>query len=196
MKTRFDNLLARLKGRTWNGLPAEEYLYIRLQGEDGEAPWLGSEAAKLVSKKLKVRVTEQVISKWLKRQVSDRRHAENYELMLTTTLSFIAERSEMALDLGDMVDAQIVMMIGRIHSEDGAEEAIKATTAFTKLKQAITAELLRKQRVREFEESVDKLKAKIESLCKQLKKAGGSAEEIDKFNHAAVKAVDDTILRG
>lgn len=165
-------------------------------GEDGEAPWTGKEGAAQVSKKLKVPVSESVVSKWLKKEISNRRHAENYETMLATTMEFVAERAESTLDITDLVDGQIVMMISRIHNEDGSEEAIKATAAFTKLKQAITADQLLKQRVREYDESVEKLKARIDALCAALKKSGGSEDQIDKFNLAAVQAVDEQLGRG
>lgn len=185
-----------LKGRTWNGEPAPGYLFDRLTGEDGEAPWSGEEAAKKVSAKLKVRITPQTISKWLKSEHANRRAMENYEVVQRTTLEFLSENGEKALDLDRIVNVQMVLMIGRIHSEDGAEEAIKAMSAFTKLKQAMTAERQLSQRTKEYEESVEKLKLRIDALCKALKKSGGSSEKIDEMNLAAVAAVDELIRKG
>ncbi|HRQ87221.1 MAG TPA: hypothetical protein PLA50_00365 [Bacteroidia bacterium] len=194
MKTRNDNILARLKGREWGGMPAQEYLLMRLDGEDGEPAWTLEVAAKAVAKKLKAAVSIQTLSRWRKRMKEERRHSENFEAMIEATVSHLAKQSARGVSIDDMVDAQITMMIGRVYAEDGVAEAIKFMGACTALKRALTADREQKQGVREYEESVQALKHRIEVLTMELKARGYDPAALDELNRRTVAEIDAVIL--
>lgn len=186
--------MAPLKGRTWGGMPAVEYLYARLEAEDGEPAWNLGVAAKEVSKKLRMKVLESTISKWLKNQKRERREAENFEALVESTVAQLAKHAESGLVLEDVVDAQILILIARVHAEDGIEEATKFVNSLTGLKRAITSDRDSKQGIREYEESTAKLRATIERLTLDLKARGADPAALDDFNKQVVTAVDSMIL--
>ncbi len=98
--------MARLKGRVWNGMPATDFLLIRLDGEDGEPAWTLREAAARVSKKIGVPVSEAIVSAWGKAQRAERRNAANVEMMIEATAARLAEHAASGLSLDDMVTAR------------------------------------------------------------------------------------------
>jgi hypothetical protein len=193
LKKRSDNTLASLAGRRWGGEPAADYLYARLDGEDGEDPWSVERAATEISKKLGRKVSPQTVSKWRKAEAASRRSRENFELAQRATLEFFAEHAD-KVDLDRMVEAQLVFMIGRIHAEDGAEEAVAALKAYTALKRATTEERRMKQQIREYEESTERLRATIDRLTSELKSRGYDPAALDALNQRVVGEVDAMIL--
>lgn len=195
LKTRSDNSLARLKGLTWQGQPAVEYLYARLEGEDGEAPWTLAKGAKEVSKKLRIKVSEQTLSKWHSKQIKAAQEAERYEDLVEATTRQLAKQAESGLALKDVVDAQVVLTIGTVYANEGVDEAVKFIRAMTELKRAITAENSQSLDVSKYTESTEKLKAHIEVLTKRLKLLGSDSAELDSLNKRTVDEVDAMIRR-
>lgn len=194
MKTRPENRLALLKGRVWNGEPAADYLLARLDGEDGEPPWSLREAAKHVTKKLRVKVSEHMLSKWRKREVQLRRDAEAHEALIEASVAALAKQAESGVALGDLVDAQVVLLIAKVYAEEGAEEATKFINSLTAFKRALTADRDSKQGIREYEESTANLRATIERLTQELKVRGYDPAALDALNQQVVGAVDAMIL--
>jgi uncharacterized small protein (DUF1192 family) len=187
--------MAMLKGKTWMGMPATDYLYMRLEGEDGEAPWTLAKAAKECSKKLRVPISEHVVSKWRKRIERDVKNAEQYELLVESTVNQLARHAESGLHLDELVDAQIVMMIAKVHSEEGIEDATKFIREMTALKRAITSDREQKQGVREYEESVATLKGRIELLIAELKAKGFDPAALDDLNRRTVAEIDEMVRK-
>lgn len=192
LKPRPSDKLANLRGKTWGKMDAEEYLWIRLQGEDGEPAWSGQNAAKRCSAKLRTRITGQMISKWLQKEARRRRMREEVDQMYATTLEFFAERPDASSEMDQVVDCQIVALLARIHAEEGAEETVKAINALTSLKKAITDDRKLRQRATEWEERTEKLKAELEALRKKVNKPGRGE---DTGNHMdEVIAVVDRVM--
>lgn len=187
--------MARLKGRVWNGEAATDYLMARLDGEDGEAPWTLAEAAKRVSTKLRVKVSEQTVSKWRKRVERERREADNYEALIESSVRTLAQHAESGLQLDELVDAQIVLLIAKVHSEEGVEEAGKFINSMTALKRAITSDRDSKQGIREYDESVVNLKATIERLTAELKRLGYDPAAVDAMNARTVEEIDKVLSK-
>lgn len=185
--------MARLKGRVWEGEDATEYLFTRLMGEDGEPAWTLAEAAKAVSKKLKVKVGETTVSKWRKGQERQRKEAEDYDALIESTTNQLAKHAESGIDLDQVVDAQILIMIAQVRAESGIEEAIKFINSLTALKRAMTSDREQKQGVREYEESVEKLKARVALLSRELKLRGFDPAALDELNKRTVEEIDATI---
>lgn len=187
-------MLARLRGRQWGKMDAEEYLYIRMEGLDGAAPWSLAEAAKQVKKKLRVSIGETTMSKWRSRQARLRREEEDYEALRETTLTRLGKYIEDGVDLADMIDVQILLMVAQVHNNGGAAEAIKYINALTSLKRAMTSERAQRQAVVEYEESVERLKEKIDVLTAELKSRGFDAATLDELNKRTVAEIDKVIL--
>lgn len=194
IKPRSDNRMIALRGRTWNGEDAVTYLYNRLTGEDGEKPWSAEEAAKRVTGKLRVRITDRTISKWLKSENQLRRAKDNFEAVTQATLEFLTNQD--AKNLAQMVDTQIVLMIGRIHMEDGTEEAIDAVRAFTALRKTMIDEGKLEQQKVEYQESVKALRARIDALTSELKARGFDPAALDELNKRTVSEIDEMIRKG
>lgn len=196
MKTRSDNILARLKGRSWEGQPASDYLLVRLEGEDGEPAWSLAEAARRVGRKLKTRVAESTVSKWRKQQIRMRRDAEAHEAVLEASVEALARQAQSGLPLEDFVDGQIILLIARVYSQEGVEEASDFVRSLTALKRAVTADRDSRQGIREYEESVAHLNETIGALRAELKRQGGDPDKLDEINQRTVAAIDAVILAG
>jgi uncharacterized small protein (DUF1192 family) len=178
-KTNVNNILANLKGRKWNGRDAAEYLYDRLEGEDGEPAWSLAEASRRLQGKLRRRVTDSVISKWLKEEKAKRRARDDYEFVLNSTLAFFKDRESSLTELEQIADCTVVQMIARTLKEEGVEEAVKVINAMTSFLNALTNRSALRQRSTEWTERTAKLKAELEALRKKLNKPGGSTNPSD-----------------
>lgn len=189
MKPRSDSKLTGLKGRQWNGEPAADYLYDRLMGEDGEQPWSVEVAAKEVTKRLRRPISASGIRRWLKAEHARRRAADNMEILQRSTLEFLSEHGSSLENLDRTITAQVVLMTARIHSEDGAEEAVKAMNAFTQLLKTLTDKEKLQQRIKEHDERVAKLKSELEALRNKLNK-GGTTGDAGKHLDQVVALVD------
>lgn len=196
-KTRPESRLARLKGRVWGGMPAEEYLLIRLDGEDGEKPWTNREAADKVAKKIGgPKLSEQTISRWATAKRREVKAEQQYQDMLDASVSALARQAESGLSVDDLTGAQIILTIGKVHDQEGVDQALEVIKAFTALKRANTADRDSRQSIREYEESVAHLKETIEALRFELKRQGGDPDKVNQLNTKTVKAIDRVILAG
>lgn len=178
-KTYSNNILANLRGRTWEGESAEAYLYKRLEGEDGEPAWTLDEAAKRLTKKLRRKVSPQIVSRWLKEEKAKKRAQDDYEFVLNTTLAFYQDRGSSVTELEQIADCTVVQMIARTLKEEGVEEAVKVINAMTSFLNALTNRSALRQRSTEWSERTEKLKAELEALRKKLNKPGGSTNPSD-----------------
>lgn len=167
---------------------------MRLEGEDGEPPWSLTEAAKKVSAKLRTKVSEQMLSRWRKAQVKERRERENFEALISSTTEQLAQHAEAGIKLEEVVDAQILMLIARVHAEEGTEECVKFVGSMTSLKRAITTDRDSKQGIREYEESVGVLRKRIEHLSAELKARGFDPAALDELNKRTVEEIDAMVL--
>lgn len=173
---------------------AVEYLLIRLDGEDGEAPWSLKQGAKECTKKLKVAISEQMLSKWRTNEVRERRAEADVASMIEGSIRTLAQQAESGVPLEELVDAQIVQTIGKVYVEDGVDAALEVIKAFTSLKRSITADRDSRQGVRAYEESTANLRATIDRLTLELKVRGYDPAALDELNKQVVGEVDKMIL--
>ena len=193
LKTRPNDRLALLKGKTWNKMPAEEYLFMRLEGDDGEPPWSLEEAAAAVRRKLKKGVSESTISRWLIKQKRAIRIKEDIEAMEQRNLEFLTERPEALDNIENIVDFQIYSLLERVHEDEGAEAVAKVINALAGLKKIKLDERKLDQREKEWEERTEKMKSEILRLHKALKKLGLKDRDLDKLNKDTTSAIDKIV---
>lgn len=188
--------MARLKGRTWGGMPAADFVLSRLDGEDGEQPWSLRHAAKEVSRRLKIPITEVMLSRWRKETLRARDSEADMAAMIEGSIRALAQQAESGVSLEELVDAQIVQTIAKVYADDGVEAALDTIKAFAGLKRSITADRDSRQGIREYEESVGNLKEIINQLRTELKRQGGDPDKVNTLNTKAVAAIDAVILAG
>jgi hypothetical protein len=179
---------------TWQGQPAVEYLHARLEGEDGEDPWTLAKGAKEVSRKLRIKVSEQTLSKWHTKSMRAMQERERYEDLVEVTTVQLAKQAETGLALKDVVDAQVVLTIGKVYANEGVDEAVKFIRAMTDLKRSITAENNQTLELTKYRESTEALRATIDRLTLELKSRGYDPAALDELNKQVVGEVDKMIL--
>lgn len=195
MRKKRTGTLTALRGRQWHGRDAEDYLYERLQGCDGEEAWTlekaGEEVAKKIGSKKPINVSS--ISHWHSRQRLLREQERNLKITNEALLRFATDGGK-EVDLEDLADALLTNMLAEIYRREDVEQAIDVTKALTSLTKALTEKNKLAQRAKEHEESIAKLKARLAKAHEALKKHGLTQEQVNELNEATVSAIDEEIL--
>jgi hypothetical protein len=164
-----------------------------MEGEDGEPAWTLARAAKECSKKLRVPISEHVVSKWRTKMEKLVKTDEQFGLLVETTVEQLAKQAQSGVNLAEVVDVQIMMMIAKVHSDEGIAAATKFIRELTGLKRAIVAEREQAQGVIEYQESVEKLKKQLARLVTEMKAKGHNVETLDEINKRTVEKVDEML---
>jgi hypothetical protein len=192
-KPRIDDALAKLAKRMVGGEPAGVYLFRQLGGEDGDANWTYDQGAEWASKRLGVRVGRNAVFNWFQKRAAVEAQERYFAIATEVEMNYLEKNPH--VDPVVLANATIAASLAQIITKEDPEIAVKVINAMTSLKKAWTDEARLEQRVKEYEESVGRLKGRIDLLTQELKTRGFDPAALDELNKRTVSEIDD-IIRG
>lgn len=187
------------KDATIEALPAaaRQMLWVNLGGEQvadmdsgRPAKWKLGDAVEWLKAKHKIAVSETALSKWYRRRAAFELIEHQIRVQTEAQLAWVESHGS-ELDMGEVVDMHVVSALSRvIGGENSMDEAARFLASLAAVKRVDLDKDKLRQRVREYEESTEKLRAELTALRDAIK-AGklGKVKEAD-LRAQVVAAVD------
>ena len=192
-KARVGDVIGILADKTWEGIPALDYLFRQMggmPGDESQSVWTYKAAAEAASKEFGLTIRHWHTYRFYQQRAAAEMIREKAQIIEEAKLSLMA--SSPSVKPERLAETMALITAGILIQGGETDDAARALNAITNYEKSCTERQKLEQRAKEHDESVASLKAQLNKLKDTIAK-GGNEENQEAHRKELADAVDKAL---